>query len=89
MFSKTVTIINKKGLHARAATLFAKLAMQIDDDVQVSVAHSTRNGKSILELLTLAAIKGTEITITTTGTNNQTYLQQLVTLVEDGFGEDD
>lgn len=86
---KTVTIINKRGLHARAAAKFSKLAAQFQCDIHVSRADVDAPGKSILDLLMLAASQGKEITIRCSGADAQNALDALADLVERGFDESD
>ncbi len=83
-----VTIQNELGLHARAAATFAKQAEKFNADVKVIKNGVEVNGKSIMELLTLAAPKGTEIIIKTHGLDEANALEFLCTLVKNGFGED-
>ena len=67
MPAKTVDITNTRGLHARAAAKFVKLAETFDADVTVKKGAETAPGDSIMELLMLGASKDTEIEIETTG----------------------
>jgi len=81
-------IKNKRGLHARAAAKFAKLAGEFDAEVQVSRGGQTVVGTSIMGLMMLAAAIGTEIEMTATGNQSKEVLDALETLVADKFGED-
>jgi len=83
-----VIIQNELGLHARAAATFAKQADRFNADVRVVKNGVEVNGKSIMELLTLAAPKGTEIIIKTHGSDEASALEFLCILVENRFGED-
>lgn len=87
MQKKQVTIPNELGLHARAAATFAKEAAGFDAEIQVCKNGMQANGKSIMELLTLAAPQGTEITIHAEGEDEDGALDSLSRLVHEGFGE--
>lgn len=87
--SRQVKICNAKGLHARASALFAKSAQQFEAEITVTRDQQTVSGKSIMDLLMLAAAKGTLITITANGAQSQEALTELVGLVEAGFHEDE
>ena len=86
--SRSVTVVNPLGLHARAAARFVHLATRFKS--QIRVAHGTRNmdGKSIMGILLLAAARGTVITLTATGPDEQDAVEALVQLVQSGFGEE-
>ncbi|OPZ77885.1 MAG: Phosphocarrier protein HPr [Alphaproteobacteria bacterium ADurb.Bin438] len=84
-----VEIKNIKGLHARAAAAFVKIADGfIGTDISVSKNGQEVSGKSILGLMTLAASKGTVITIKTEGAEAKKALDDLVGLVNEKFNED-
>ena len=87
MIEQTFTIINKLGLHARAAAKFVTTASQFDCDIKVSRKGRTINGKSIMGVMMLAAAKGTEITIKANGDDAEKALQQIDSLINDFFGE--
>jgi phosphocarrier protein len=84
-----VVICNRKGLHARASARFVKIAESFDAVVTVvKDARNTVGGTSIMGLLMLGALPGTELVLETEGTEREQALAALVALVEDGFGED-
>ena len=87
-FSKTVTIRNKRGLHARASAKFVTLASQFDANVQVSKDGARVTGTSIMGLMMLAAGIGEEITINASGRQAGEALSALVALVEAKFHEE-
>lgn len=87
MISRTVTITNALGLHARAAARFVHTASNFRSQVRVARGGKEMDGKSIMGLLLLAAARGTAVTITASGTDEQAALQALCTLVESGFEE--
>jgi phosphocarrier protein len=88
MPQQTVTIINEKGMHARAAALFAREASLHPASVFVSRDSLEVNGKSIMGVLMLAAFCGSEIVIRTEGEGAEAALRALVDLVNSKFGED-
>jgi phosphocarrier protein HPr len=82
-----VTISNRLGLHARAAAKFVHLATRFRSQIRVSRNGRVIDGKSIMGILLLAAARGTTITITVEGPDEQDALTALCRLVEGGFGE--
>ncbi len=87
MKEEKVTIRNRLGLHARAAAIFSKQASEFSSRIDVIKDHQTVNGKSIMELLTVAAVKGAKIIIRAEGGDEERAVKILVSLVKDGFGE--
>jgi phosphocarrier protein HPr len=85
---RTVIIVNRLGLHARAAAKFVHLATRFESRVRVGRQGREMDGKSIMGLLLLAAASGTEVTITAEGMDEQAVVDALAGLVEAGFGED-
>ncbi len=88
-FSRSVIIPNTKGLHARASAAFVKKAEEFSCSVEVQREQEIADGTSILDLLILAASKGTEITIICQGQGSEKALESLVNLVSMGFYEDE
>jgi phosphocarrier protein len=86
--TKTVTIINQRGLHARAAAKFVKLAAEFEAEIWVERNGSEVGGQSIMGLMMLAAGPGSTIDIAATGAQAEAALAALVSLVERGFDED-
>lgn len=84
---QTVTIVNARGLHARAAAKFVALAGEYDAFVILDMAGHRVPADSIMEVLMLAAAKGAVLDIETTGPEADAALNALVALVTDGFGE--
>ena len=87
MPQRDVTIINKLGLHARAAAKFVALAGRYQAEVQVHREGKTVNGKSIMGMMMLAAGRGTTITLEATGEDAEAALDALEGLVNDRFEE--
>jgi len=87
---QTVTIVNQRGLHARASAKFVGAVAALPEGTQVKVAKDGNEaaGGSILGLMMLGAAKGDTIEVITDGANSEAVLAELVALVEDGFGED-
>jgi len=88
MTSRTVTVVNQLGMHARAAAKFVHLATRFESRVVVSRQERQMDGKSIMGLLLLAAARGTAVTIMADGIDEQAALDALTELVSGGFGED-
>ncbi len=88
--SSRVTIQNRLGLHARPAMIFVEAALKYDSKISVSRLdqEETVDGKSIMQMMKLAATHGTEIEITAEGTHAQQAVDTLVKLVESGFKDD-
>jgi phosphocarrier protein len=86
--SRTATVCNKLGMHARAAARFAKTAGSFRAEVAVSKDGQTVSGLSIMGLMMLAAGPGSEITIAASGPEAETALDALVALVERQFEEE-
>ncbi len=87
--SKVFMIKNKLGLHARAASMFVRLSNRFSSDIKLIKDGYEVNGKSILGILSLAAIKGSELRIVTTGEDAEEALGEIEKLIESGFGEEE
>ena len=87
MTSRSVTVVNALGLHARAAARFVSLAARVTSQVRVAREAKVMDGKSIMGILLLAAARGTTITISADGTDEQAAVDALSELVQSGFGE--
>ncbi len=87
MKEQTFTIINKLGLHARAAAKFVTTSSQFESDIHVYRNERMVNGKSIMGLMMLAAAKGTDIRVTAEGQDAEQALNNLETLINNYFGE--
>jgi phosphocarrier protein len=88
MTSRTVTVVNQLGLHARAAAKFVHLATRFESQIRVIRNAKVMDGKSIMGILLLAAARGTAITVEAVGVDEQAAVDALVQLVESGFGEE-
>ena len=87
MTTRSVAVVNALGLHARAAARFVQLAARFASQVRVARDTKVMDGKSIMGILLLAAARGTTITISADGADEQAAVDALVDLVATGFGE--
>ena len=87
--SHTVVLSNAAGLHLRAANLLVQLAAKYESRVEVVKDSQRVDGKSIMNLLMLGAVNGSELTIVATGSDAQTALDAIADLVAHKFYEDD
>ncbi len=85
---KTFTILNKLGLHARAASYFVQEANRFEADIFIIRDDQEVNGKSILGVLMLAAPKGAEITLRIEGEDAEDAMEALGRLINNRFGEE-
>ena len=88
MVTKSVTVTNPLGLHARAAARFVHLATRFSSQIRVARESKVMDGKSIMGILLLAAARGTMLTISADGPDEMDAVQSLIALVESGFGEE-
>lgn len=88
MIEASITICNKAGLHARAASKLVKVAGQFDSKVQIG-RDKMVDAHSILSLMMLAASKGAELRITVDGADEQAAFDAIVNLVNNRFDEDE
>ena len=86
--TRRLTIVNEKGLHARASAKLAELVEGFDADATVSKDGLSVTGDSIMGLLMLAAARGTEIEVETSGTEAGALADAIEALVANRFGED-
>jgi len=89
MLNRQLTIVNKLGLHARAAAKFVTLASSFGSDVKLARNGQEVNGKSIMGVMMLAASRGSEIILMTNGSDEAEAMDQLSTLIEQRFGENE
>ena len=88
MIAESVTVVNRLGMHARAAAKFVHLATRFQARVRVARDRREMDGKSIMGILLLAAARGSVITISADGNDEGDAVRALVELVQSGFGED-
>jgi len=84
----TVSIVNRLGLHARAAAKLVTLASKFSADIRVRKDQREVSGKSIMGVMMLAAAQGSQITLIADGDDAQAALDELSALVADRFGEE-
>jgi len=87
MISSEITIVNKLGLHARAAAKLVATANAYASDVQLVKDGNGVNGKSIMAVMMLAASKGTVLTLEIDGKDEQAALEALTRLIDNRFDE--
>lgn len=87
MTTRAVVVSNELGLHARAAARFVQLATRFASHIRVGRDATVMDGKSILGILLLAASRGTTLTISAEGPDEELAVEALVRLVESGFAE--
>ncbi|MBR2151692.1 MAG: HPr family phosphocarrier protein [Clostridia bacterium] len=87
MYSKEVMVQNKVGLHARPATFFIQKANEFKSLITVEKEERRVNAKSLLGVLSLGIIGGTNITIRAEGIDEEAAVEALVKLVKSGFAE--
>ena len=85
--SRTLTIVNRKGLHARATAKFVQCAERYEADITVTRCGETVGGTSIMGILTLGAAQGCTITVVARGPQAGEAVDALAALVADRFGE--
>ncbi len=86
---RELTVVNQRGLHARASAKFVGAVSELPEGTKVVVAKSgtAAAGGSILGLMMLGAAKGDTIELTVSGDNAEAVMAQLAAMIEDGFGE--
>ena len=88
MLERTVTIVNKLGIHARPATKLAKLSSQFDAKVQLCMDEKQVDASSIMGLMLLAGAQGKQVTVQSEGPQAQDALNAICQLIEDKFDEE-
>lgn len=88
MVSGSVTVVNRLGLHARAAAKFVHVAARFESRVRVGCGAQVMDGKSVMGILLLSAAHGAALTIMAEGPDEQAAVDALTRLVASGFDED-
>jgi phosphocarrier protein len=88
MNARPVTIVNRLGLHARAATRLVNCASGFTADVRLVRGARSVNAKSIMGVLTLAAATGAELVVEAEGPDEEAAVEAIATLIDDRFGEE-
>ena len=89
MRTATITLINKLGLHARAASKLVNLTKTFESDITLASTGAPVDAKSIMSVLMLAAPVGTELALSVSGPDEDAAFDAIVELVDDRFGEDE
>jgi phosphocarrier protein len=89
VLTRELSIVNKRGLHARASAKFVQTVERFDADVRVTRCGETVGGTSIMGLMMLAAAPGTTIEVAASGREAQAVLDALTRLIAERFGEDE
>ncbi len=86
---RTLTVVNQRGLHARASAKFVNVVAELPPGTSVRVSKDKHEaeGSSILGLMMLGAAKGDTIEVIVTGAESERVLAELAAMVEGGFGE--
>ena len=87
--SKDIEIVNKLGLHARAAAQLVQLASGFNSHIEIEKDGKRINGKSIMGVMMLAASKGSTITLHASGEDEQDSIDELSRLINNRFNEDE
>ncbi|HET8801179.1 MAG TPA: HPr family phosphocarrier protein [Marinobacter sp.] len=87
MIRRPITIINKLGLHARATAKLVATASEFDSTVRVCGKGREVDAKNIMQVMMLAASKGTDVELMADGPDEQEAIDALVALIDDYFGE--
>jgi phosphocarrier protein len=88
MLNREIEIINKLGLHARAAAKLVSCASAYQSDVHLLRNGQRVNGKSIMGVMMLAANQGSQLEIEIEGADEDKAMQAIVTLIQERFGEE-
>ena len=88
MIEKEFMIVNRLGLHARAAAVLVKTTGQFSSEVHLEKDGVEVNGKSIMGVLMLAAPKGSRVVVRVKGEDQEQAMKAIGALIDDGFGED-
>lgn len=86
--TRNFVVINKLGMHARPASLFVQTASRFKSEIMVKKGRENIDGKSILQLLMLAAAQGTTLTVSARGDDAVEALNAIEQLIANKFGEE-
>lgn len=87
MIKRNVEIINRLGLHARAAAKLVRTASQFEADVEVIKDGKAANAKSIMSIMMLAAAQGATVEVSADGPDETAAIESIENLIADRFGE--
>ncbi len=89
MLRKEITVINKLGLHARAAAALVKAATAFESEINIGYGGKKVNGKSIMGIMMLAAAKGAVIKLSIAGADEEAAMRAIEALILNRFGEEE
>ena len=87
MYTQEITVQNEVGLHARPATYFIQKANEFKSSIWVEKEERRVNAKSLLGVLSLGIVKGTNISLIADGSDEKEAVDALVSLIQNNFGE--
>ena len=91
MYTKTTTVTNAEGIHARPASTFVRAAGQWNSDIEITNLSNpeagSANAKSIINVLTLGMAQGCQVSISATGEDEKEAVDALIALIDSGLGE--
>ena len=87
MITKTITIVNRLGLHARAAALLVKLSNTFKSEIHMQHGGNSANTKNIMEVLMLAATRGTILSVSVDGEDEKQAMAAVFELIANKFNE--
>ncbi len=87
MIQKTTRIVNRLGLHARPSAMLVTAATRFESEVYFTKNGLRVNGKSIMGVMMLAAEQGSEVTVEADGPDEARAVEEIVKVIESGFGE--
>ena len=87
MIKKKITIINKLGVHARAAIKLVNTASRFSSEILITFNHKTMNAKSVMNVMVLAAAKGAVLEVSTEGSDEQAAMDAVEQLINNRFDE--
>ena len=86
--SRRIQLVNRQGLHARPIQRIVEICRRHHSTIRISRGVDEVSGRSIMEMLTLAAPRGTELMLVAEGDDEESLIAELVALIEGKFGED-
>ncbi len=88
MIKKTAKIVNRLGLHARPSAMLVTVATRFESEVFFTKNGLRVNGKSIMGVMMLAAEQGSELTVEVDGPDETRAVEEIIKVIQSGFGED-
>jgi phosphocarrier protein len=89
VLERNVTIVNRLGLHARAAAKFVNVAKAFTSTIRIGIGDRRVDGKSIMSVMLLAASQGTQVILSADGTDEIEAVEAIAALIADRFGENE